>query len=160
MVAQMEKSILKEVSWKIKVKLSSFVSVSEPSQSVKTPISSRHCGCRHWGGHFGQGGRHGGIEVDMGADMEVHRWTWWPTSISTSTSTSTLTSISTSIIDIDINVNINMEIQFGHGGWLIWSKLFWPKAYPACASSKLSEFILYNLLEVYRPSGPAWFRLS
>ena len=44
-------------------------------------------------------------------------------------------------IDIDINVNINMEIQFGHGGWLIWSKLFRPKAYPACASSKLSEFI-------------------
>ena len=46
---------------------------------------------------------------------------------------------------IDIATDINMEIQFGervgHGGWLIGPKLFRPKAYPACASSKLCEFI-------------------
>ena len=38
-----------------------------------------------------------------------------------------------------------MEIQFGErvgqGGWLIEPKLFRPEAYPACASSRLWEFI-------------------
>ena len=54
------------------------------------------------------------IELDMVADMEV-----------------------------DININIDMEIQLrvGHGGWLIVPKPFLPEAYPACASSKLCEFI-------------------
>ena len=46
---------------------------------------------------------------------------------------------------VDMEVDINMEIQFGervgHGGWLIGPKLFQSKAYPACASSKLCEFI-------------------
>ena len=41
--------------------------------------------------------------------------------------------------------DINMEIQFGervgHGGWLIRPKLFQPEACPACAFSKLCEFI-------------------
>ena len=45
-----------------------------------------------------------------------------------------------------INIDINVEIQFGErighdGGWLIGPKLFRPEAYPACASSKLCEFI-------------------
>ena len=31
--------------------------------------------------------------------------------------------------------------RVGHGGWLIRPKLFRPEAYPACASSKLCEFI-------------------
>ena len=31
----------------------------------------------------------------------------------------------------------------GHGGWLIWPKLFRPEPYPPiCMSSKLCEFIL------------------
>ena len=45
-------------------------------------------------------------------------------------------------------ISIKLEIQFGerdgHGGWLIGSKLFQPKAYPACASSKLCEFIVFG----------------
>ena len=57
------------------------------------------------------------IGVDMLADMEV---------------------------DMVADININMEILFGervgHGGWLIGPKLFQPKAYLACASSKLYEF--------------------
>ena len=31
--------------------------------------------------------------------------------------------------------------RIGRGGWLIGPKLFRPEVYPACASSKLSEFI-------------------
>ena len=32
----------------------------------------------------------------------------------------------------------------GYGGWLFARNFFRPKAYPACASSKLCEFILFN----------------
>ena len=82
------------------------------------------------------------IEVDMVADMEVDKVVDIEVDIVTDINIDINIDID---IDIDINVNINMEIQFGervgHGGWLIWSKLFRPKAYPACASSKLSEFI-------------------
>ena len=46
---------------------------------------------------------------------------------------------------VDMEVDINMEIpigeRVGHGGWLIGPKLFQFEAYPACASSKLCEFI-------------------
>ena len=48
----------------------------------------------------------------------------------------------------NIAINIKLEIQFGegvgHGGWLIGYKLFRPEAYPACASSKLCEFIVFG----------------
>ena len=70
------------------------------------------------------------IEVDMVADMVAD-------------------------IDIDINIyiDINMEIQFvervGHGG-------FRPEAYPACASSKLCEFIHSDFWE----KGFAFFQNS
>ena len=60
------------------------------------------------------------IEVDMVADMEVD-------------------------MVADIGIDIDIEIQFGervgHGGWLIRPKLFQPEACPACAFSKLCEFI-------------------
>ena len=45
----------------------------------------------------------------------------------------------------DIEVNMEKEIQFGervgHGGWLTGPKLIQSETYPACASSKLCEFI-------------------
>ena len=44
-------------------------------------------------------------------------------------------------IDIDINMEIHCRARVGHGGWLIGPQLFQPKAYPACASSRLCEFI-------------------
>ena len=66
------------------------------------------------------------MELDMVADMEVDK-------------------VANMVADININININMEIKFGervgHGGWLIGNKPFLPEAYPACASSKLCEFI-------------------
>ena len=63
------------------------------------------------------------MELDMVADMEVDK-----------------------VADMVADININIEIQFGervgHGGWFIGPKLFRPEAYPACASSKLFEFIV------------------
>ena len=60
------------------------------------------------------------IEMDMVANMEVD-------------------------METDIDIDIDIEIQFGervgHGGWLIRPKLFQPEACPACAFSKLCEFI-------------------
>ena len=44
-------------------------------------------------------------------------------------------------IDIDINIEIQFGERVGHGGWLIGPKLFRPKAYLICVSSKLSELI-------------------
>ena len=44
-------------------------------------------------------------------------------------------------IDIDINMEIQFGERVGHMGWLIGPKLFDPKQYPACVSSKLCEFI-------------------
>ena len=62
------------------------------------------------------------MELDMVADMEVDK-----------------------VADMVADININIEIQFGervgHRGSLIRPKLFVPEAYPACASSKLCEFI-------------------
>ena len=60
-----------------------------------------------------------------------------------------------------INIDINVEIQFGErighdGGWLIGPKLFRPEAYPACASSKLCEFIHSDFWE----KGFAFFQNS
>ena len=61
------------------------------------------------------------IEMDMVANMEVD-------------------------METDIDIDIDIEIQFGervgHGGWLIRPKLFQPEAYPACAFSKLCEFMM------------------
>ena len=52
----------------------------------------------------------------------------------------------------DINININMEIQFGervgHGGCLIGPRRFRPQVYPYCASFKLCEFILFQILPI------------
>ena len=48
-------------------------------------------------------------------------------------------------MEVDIEVDMETKIQFGervgHGGWLIRPKLFQPEACPACAFSKLCEFI-------------------
>ena len=43
--------------------------------------------------------------------------------------------------DIDIIMEIDFGEIFGHGGWLIGPKLFDPKLYLVCASSKLCEFM-------------------
>ena len=66
MVAQMEKCILKEVSWKIKVKLSSPHKASRRQYRYNIVVAD--------------------IEVDIldkvadkVADMVVLRWTWGPT---------------------------------------------------------------------------------
>ena len=59
------------------------------------------------------------IEVDMVADIEVDM-----------------------VADIDIDMEIQFGERFGHGGWLIGPKLFRPKAYASCASSKLCKFIV------------------
>ena len=45
------------------------------------------------------------------------------------------------VADIDIDMEIQFGERVGHGGWLIGPKLFDPKQYPACASSKFCEFI-------------------
>ena len=74
------------------------------------------------------------MEVDMVADMEVDK---------------VADMMADMVADIEVDmvadIDINMEIQFGErdgpGGWLIGPKLFWPEAYPACASSKLCESI-------------------
>ena len=62
------------------------------------------------------------MELDMVTDMEVDK----------------VDDIGVNMV-ADIDVDINMEFQIGeiveHGGWLIGSKLFRPKVYPACASS-------------------------
>ena len=64
------------------------------------------------------------IEVDMVADLEVDK---------------------VADMEVDMETDIDIEIQFGervgHGGWLIRPKLFQPEACPACAFSKLCEFI-------------------
>ena len=50
------------------------------------------------------------------------------------------------VADIDINIEIQFGERVGHGGWLIGPKLFRPKPlYPACASSKLCDFILHRI---------------
>ena len=51
-------------------------------------------------------------------------------------------------IDIDISMEIQFGERVGHGGWLIGPKLFRPEAYPACASSKLCEFIKLCVEEI------------
>ena len=56
--------------------------------------------------------------LDMVADMEVDK-----------------------VADIDIDMEIQLGERVYQRGWLIGSKLSRPKAYPACASSKLCEFI-------------------
>ena len=45
------------------------------------------------------------------------------------------------VADIEINMEIQLVEGVGHGGWLIGPKLCRSEAYPACASSKLCEFI-------------------
>ena len=55
--------------------------------------------------------------LDMVADMEVDK-----------------------VADIDIDMEIQLGERVYQRGWLIGSKLSRPKAYPACASSKLCEF--------------------
>ena len=63
--------------------------------------------------------------LDMVADMEVDK-------------------VADIVVDMVADIDIDMEIQLGERvyqrGWLIGSKLSRPKAYPACASSKLCEF--------------------
>ena len=61
------------------------------------------------------------VEIDKVADIEVDM-----------------------VADIDIDMEIQFGERFGHGGWLIGPKLFRPEAYPACASSKLCEFIIFD----------------
>ena len=54
-------------------------------------------------------------------------------------------------MELDMVADIDMEIQFGeragHRRWLIGPKhrgwFFWREAYPACASSRLCEFIVF-----------------
>ena len=53
--------------------------------------------------------------------------------------------------DIDINMEIQFGERVGHGGWLIGPKLFRPKAYASCASSKLCKFIVW--LEIKSVQG-------
>ena len=53
------------------------------------------------------------VEIDKVADIEVDM-----------------------VADIDIDMEIQFGERFGHGGWLIGPKLFRPKAYASCASSK------------------------
>ena len=49
-------------------------------------------------------------------------------------------------IDIDINTEIQFGERFGHGGWLVWTKLFRPEAFSACASSSFASlFFLFKL---------------
>ena len=57
------------------------------------------------------------MELAMVADMEVDK-----------------------VADIDIDMEIQLGERVYQRGWLIGSKLSRPKAYPACASSKLCEF--------------------
>ena len=53
-----------------------------------------------------------------------------------------------------------MEIQFGervgHRGWLLGPKLFRPEAFPACASSKLSEFIYLHACHSWKCHTNVW----
>ena len=42
---------------------------------------------------------------------------------------------------MDMDTVADMELDIVAGGWLIVPKLFRPKAYLACASSKLCQFI-------------------
>ena len=78
------------------------------------------------------------MELDMVTDMEVDK----------------VDDIGVNMV-ADIDVDINMEFQIGeivgHGGWLIGSKLFRPKAFPACASSKLYEFIRSKIISSTYP---------
>ena len=68
------------------------------------------------------------IEVDMVADLEVDKVADMEVDMETD-------------IDIDIDIEIQFGKRVGHGGWLIRPKLFQPEACPACAFSKLCEFI-------------------
>ena len=80
------------------------VSLSEPSQSVKTPL---------W--------------------WPTWRWTRWPTWRWTRWPTLTWKS--------------NL-VRVGHGGCLIGPRRFRPQVYPYCASFKLCEFILFQILPI------------
>ena len=82
------------------------------------------------------------MEVHMVADMEVDK-------VAVMVADKEADMVADMVVDnkydIDINININMEIQLGervgHESCLIGPKLFRPEAYPACATSKLCEFI-------------------
>ena len=45
----------------------------------------------------------------------------------------------------DKEVDKVTDMVAGHGGWLIWPKLFRPEVYPACASSNLYVLICFHL---------------
>ena len=75
-------------------------------------------------------------ELDIVADMEVDK-----------VADMMVDMVADMVADMEVNMvaDINIEIQYGervgHRVWLIGPKLFRPKAYPACASSKLCELI-------------------
>ena len=76
------------------------------------------------------------MEIDKAADIEVNM-------------------VADMVAMADINIDIDIDIQFGervdHGSWLIGPKLFRPKAYASCASSKLCKFIVW--LEIKSVQG-------
>ena len=76
------------------------------------------------------------MELDMVADMEIDK----------------VAEIEVDMVaDIDIDMEIQFGERFGHRGWLIGPKLFRPKAYASCASSKLCKFIVW--LEIKSVQG-------
>ena len=77
------------------------------------------------------------MELDMVADMEVDK---------VADKVADIVAENKEKIDIDINTEIQFGERFGHGGWLVWPKLFRPEAYSACASSSFASlFFLFKL---------------
>ena len=73
------------------------------------------------------------MELDIVADMEVDK-------------VADIVAENKEKNDIDNNTEIQFGERFGHRGWLVWTKLFGPKAYSACASSSfVSLFFLFKI---------------
>ena len=79
------------------------------------------------------------MELDILADMEVVKVAYMVAQADMVANNKAID------IDININMNIKFDERFGHWGGLTGPKLFRPKAYPACTSSKLCEFILQSV---------------
>ena len=78
--------------------------------------------------------------ADTAADMDVHLVTGIVADKVADKQKNILADMELDMV-ADKEVDKVTDMVAGHGCWLIGPKLFRPEVYPACASSKLSEFI-------------------